>query len=74
MVKHGKTLEDIVRDGAFAFGAVEMTSLVAFWCGSLKTEEAACDEDFPQSSSTGPSCGFDERFLVFFHLMQSTHN
>ena len=28
------------------------------------------DELFPQSSSTGPSCGFDETLSVFFHLMQ----
>ena len=35
-------------------------------------EKTASDEYFPQSSSTGPSCGFDETLLVFFHLMQST--
>ena len=31
---------------------------------------ASDDELFPQSSSTGPSCGFDETLSVFFHLMQ----
>ena len=34
-----------------------------FYCGSD-------DELFPQSSSTGPSCGFAETLSVFFHLMQ----
>ena len=34
--------------------------------------KTACDEHFPQSSSTGPSCGFDETLLVFFRLRQST--
>ena len=28
------------------------------------------DELFPQSSSTGPSCGFAETLSVFFHLTQ----
>ena len=41
-------------------------------CGCEVHEKTACDEYFPQSNSTCPSCGFDDTLLVFFHLMQST--